>query len=180
MRLQPFFQGRRVGRATLCLCSLAALLLAGCGGAKYGKISGKVLHKDKPLPGGVVTMFPVDGKGNPASANINENGEYTIEKVPVGKVKIAVSTELPKPPVGAPGAPTGAPRGRPPGRLGGKDQPPLGDDPISKRRAEAGAPSYTGKTWKVVPINKKFTDSETSGLEYEVTKGEQTHNIELK
>src|SRR5919198_4749153 len=90
MRTSPFCRDRR--HLGIALGLLLLLIAApGCGPG-YGKVSGKVLLPGgKPLPGGNVTFFSVDGTGNPASAELDEEGNYHLEKVPVGKVKITVS-----------------------------------------------------------------------------------------
>src|SRR5262249_54034809 len=100
---------------------------------------------------------------------------------------ISVNNELPKPPVGAEGAPTGgpaasaAPRSRPPGvPVPGGASAPGAAESIAKARAAAGGPRWEGEKGKGVPVAQKEYHAESSGLEYEVTKGDQTHNIELK
>src|SRR6266511_705174 len=85
----PFFPNRlRLGTGV----GLLLVLLAACGcGKPTGKVSGKVQLNGKPLPGGTVAFLSVDGTGNPASADLDEEGNYHLEKVPVGKVKITVA-----------------------------------------------------------------------------------------
>src|SRR5436305_6259282 len=68
----------------------AAAWTAGCG-TKTAKLSGKVLFQGRPVPGGLVTFYPTDGRGIPASAVIGEDGAYLVNNVPVGTVKVTVS-----------------------------------------------------------------------------------------
>src|SRR5260370_4684338 len=69
----------------------ASIGLAGCGPAS-GNVSGKVFYKDAPLKGGNVTFAGTDGK-NPQTSPISEDGSYSIDKMPVGPVKITVETK---------------------------------------------------------------------------------------
>ncbi len=76
---------------------LAAPFLAGCGssgpgpGGPQGEVSGKVLFKGKPLPGGMVTfMGPAGMFGN---SRIGEDGSYQLT-APVGEVKITVDNRM--------------------------------------------------------------------------------------
>jgi hypothetical protein len=75
----------------LCLLTLAL----GCGSnAKYetAEVTGKVLYKDKVLPGGKVT-FIADQGGLAMDGTIDENGNYRV-KAPVGPVHITVDNRL--------------------------------------------------------------------------------------
>jgi hypothetical protein len=67
------------GRGWLSLAGPCALLVpvvvAGCGPGE-GKVSGQVLFKGNPLPGGTVTFSPVDTKYKPATGPIDENGRF--------------------------------------------------------------------------------------------------------
>ena len=62
------------------------LLAAGCN--SRSAVSGKVLYKDKPLPGGGVIF--IHEKGAFSSA-IQDDGSYHIANVPAGQVKIVVT-----------------------------------------------------------------------------------------
>ena len=79
---------RRSG-AALAPFALVALLAAGCG--SKGTVTGTVTHNGTPLKGGTIQFIPEDGS-QVAGAEIGEDGRYTIEKVPAGKVKVVVET----------------------------------------------------------------------------------------
>jgi hypothetical protein len=71
---------------------LVVLAVLGCGGNKNeGQVSGAVTYQGKPLPIGTVSFL--DSNNQPlASAAIND-GSYAIPaKVPVGPVKVIVTT----------------------------------------------------------------------------------------
>jgi hypothetical protein len=141
---------------------LLGLLIAGCG--SNGTISGKVLYQGKPLPGGTVTF--VTGKGA-VSCPISAEGNYTIEKVPAGEVKIAV--------VGAEMSKSGEVRMAGEAVRSGKvkmEQLP----PDIKKKLESSSTASGQPIW--IPAN--YADFEKSGLTCTVTGSKQTHDIELK
>ena len=139
------------------LASIASVILlsAGCG-PSVGEVSGKVLYNGAPLPSGQVLFF-----GAPAnqvnSAQIDKDGNYRIQKVVVGPVRIAVTTPDP-------------------GMM--KKPHPLGPNPTDKEKFmfERETRGYV----PVVPIPSLYNDADKSGLTYTVVPGPQTHNIELK
>ena len=148
---------RRPGAAWLawrCLPVGLLLLVLGCGGASTStataEVSGKVLFKGKPLPGGMVTFVAEKG-GLATSEPIDENGQYKIN-APIGDVKIAVDNRMleKKPPKG-----------------------PL----LNPNRPNAEAPSTLKGTY--TPIPEKYCSADKSGLSYKVTPGPQTHDITL-
>ncbi|HEX5270280.1 MAG TPA: hypothetical protein VFW33_07335, partial [Gemmataceae bacterium] len=55
----------------------------GCGWGT-GTVSGKVTYNDQPLTNGTVIFSNADGKGN-RTADIQADGTYKIEGMPVGK-----------------------------------------------------------------------------------------------
>src|SRR5882724_1644143 len=72
------------------LGGLFLLTLTGCGGDRFGALTGKVTYKGKPLPAGVVTFhYP---KGRVETSQIRPDGTYFASRVLVGDVKIAVVT----------------------------------------------------------------------------------------
>lgn len=134
---------------------LAVFALVGCG-SNTGSVSGKVTYKKKPFPGGTVTFL--DSKQQVKTAPIEADGNYTIEGVAAGPVKISVSP--PPPPPKMP--------------MGAKMDP-------AKMGAPAGAASAAPPTGaKPVSLPQRYQNPEESGLTYTVTKGKQEHNIELK
>ena len=131
--------------------------VAGCG-PSTGNVSGKVLYKGAPLNGGVVTFAGEDGK-NPQIAQIAEDGSYSVEKIPVGPVKITVATK------------SSVKQGKQPR----KNLPPTNVTPppgyIPQDASDGGKP--------LVEIPAKYSDSEKSGLTYTVTSGSQSYDIKL-
>jgi hypothetical protein len=155
---------RQVARAA---CGLVLLLgAAGCG--SYGHVKGKVYYRDKPLTGGTV-VFVSDGGGPSATATIDEQGNYTIDKVAAGPVKIAVDS----------GPPPGArnPMNRNP--MAGKMAPPK-DAPIPEG-VDASKLYNTGRgSTGSVAIPEKYKNYQTSEETYTVQSGNQEHDIRLK
>lgn len=80
-------------RSQWCFPLLFLLLLAGCSRSSIEqvKISGKVLYRGKPLPGGVVTFM--SAKGFSSTATIDSDGNYQVT-APVGDVKIVVDNRM--------------------------------------------------------------------------------------
>jgi hypothetical protein len=152
---------------SLIVCLL--LGTAGCAPSK-GEISGKVLYRGKPVPGGTVTFFPAGGKGA-FNSSIQQDGSYSLTKVPAGEVTITVETESKKP----------APQGT--GTSGPKSKVRIYREEMEKFR-EQKTPGRTPRQFpskeQYVPIPASYNDPEKSGLTYTVTGGEQTHDIELK
>src|SRR5436309_1894612 len=75
---------------------MAALLVllplaAGCA-PPLGTVSGRVLYKDKPVPGGWVMFMPTAGGATAARAPIDEQGRYELT-VPAGEVQILVDNQ---------------------------------------------------------------------------------------
>src|SRR5262249_20108960 len=91
-----------LGRLAVSLALGVVLGVAGCavGGSGTGTVTGKVMYKGAPLKGGNVYFF-VDDK-NPGIGEIQEDGTYRAEKVPIGVAKVGVDTESLKPPMGMP------------------------------------------------------------------------------
>jgi hypothetical protein len=138
-----------------------ALLLAGCSSSQ-GTITGKITYQGKPLPAGTVTFVPTQG-GHAVTSEI-QDGEYKVTKVPVGLVKIAVTT------------PSQAPS---PQFLETKMALPA--DLLEKAQPgkSAESPAKAPKAKKPVPIPTKFSDPDKSGLTYTVKRGPQVFDIDL-
>jgi hypothetical protein len=150
------------------LLALLLLLAAvgGCGPAR-GKLSGQVLYKGKPLPGGWVTFRPADPAENTVPAFIDPDGNYEVT-LPVGDVTISVDNREWEPISSSGPAALAPPGAKLPaeGLPKGGAAPPKGD-----REHHPG--SY-------VPIPQKYYSVETSGLRYTVKKGADTYKIELQ
>ncbi|HKI33371.1 MAG TPA: hypothetical protein VKA46_16070 [Gemmataceae bacterium] len=94
----------------LGLVLLGLLPSAGCSRPQVAKVSGKVTFQKKTVPSGTVTFLSDDNRVE--TAEIQEDGSYTMAKAPVGPVKIAVTTYQPwAPPTKSqvPGQPPEAP-----------------------------------------------------------------------
>lgn len=161
------------------LISILLLLpfLIGCGTNKV-KVSGRVLYKGKPLPGGSVFFRPADLKQNIVTAELDEQGNYEAT-LPAGEVQVAVDNRhlepIPDSPSG--GLPPGLPaeakealnKAKPPSPP--PDAPPPAADTTSAPNKLRG---------KYVRIPEKYYDIEASGLKFTVDPGNPNHDIELK
>lgn len=136
-------------------------LVGGCNkkprSVEHAEVSGKVLFQGKPLPGGRVSFVTVQG-GFAANAVIKEDGTYQI-KAPVGEVTIAVDNTMLRPQSNMKGGPERQ-----------KSHP-------SRPGAEKGKEEPIKGQWVKIPA--QYMNAGKSGLTYTVTKGPQTHNIEL-
>jgi hypothetical protein len=152
-RARASLAGPRPGRGlTVCLL----LLLAGC--SSKGTVSGTVTFQGKPLPSGNVMFVPEHG---PAVSGIIDDGKYTVEKVPVGPAKIAITSAV-----------TEMSSGFMKHMLPPKDAP---IPPEARQAMEANAQVKKG-----IKIPEDYGDPDKSGLTYTVTGGAQTHDIPLK
>jgi hypothetical protein len=157
------FPASRAGRL-LGLLALAVLLpAAGCGKGT-GTVTGTVSYKGNKLKGGYVIFTPEDGKGQGCQASIMEDGTYTAEKCPGGKMKVSVKTSYLKPSAGG-GPKYERPKDMPGGAEGGNQYVP--PDPAEKAK-------------KYVWIPEKYEEPGTSGLTFEVKGGSQTYPIDLQ
>lgn len=132
-------------------------LMLGCGGSSKGTVSGKVLYKGQPLKGGNVAILSKAGGGN-LTSSIQEDGSYSISKVPRGPAVITVETRSirPVPQKALPG----------PYARASKDTLPPG--------------LVVGDAARYVPIPEQYADPEKSGLSLDVKGGPQPHDIDLK
>jgi hypothetical protein len=119
------------------------------------EVSGKVLFKGNPLPGGRVTFAAIEG-GFASTRPIDENGNYKIN-APIGAVLISVDNRMLQPR-------RGARRGQE-HRLKRPDSEVVEEEPIKGRR--------------YVKIPERYANCDTSGLTYTVKPEAQTHDIEL-
>lgn len=147
---------RRAATSGLLLTLFAAL---GCGGG-VGDVTGTVTYKGKPLDGGSIQYR---SGGKTVAAEISKDGKYSVAGVPAGSASIVVSYVDPKATdhfraVSANSKQAGAGR--------------TGADPALK--AAAGDPSQFNK------IPDKYSDFNGSGLTFEVKKGPNTNDVDLK
>jgi hypothetical protein len=149
------------------------LMLVGCGPGE-GKVSGQVKFGGAPLPGGIVLFQPV-GPQNSVSIGLDEQGNYEVV-LPAGEVRVSVDNRMlqpHEPPI----------RGGPPNLLSR-----VGDKIAAAKKENAPPPKAAGSPnqiaaqknpGKYVKIPDKYHDVSTSGLNFTVQRGNQTHNIEL-
>jgi hypothetical protein len=130
------------------LILLLVLLILGCGQSENGRVSGKVRYNDTALPSGTVTFYGHDNLSD--QAFIDPDGSYIATKVPLGPVKITVSTPQPV-----------------------SDKSKKAFEKIRK----GATTSLGGET---IAIPSRYSKPEQSGLELTVTKGTQIYNIDLK
>lgn len=140
------------------------LIPSGCSFSKLGQeaeVSGKVMYNGKPLPGGHVTFM--NSKGYTFGSVIDPEGNYKL-KATVGEVRITVDNSMLMK-KDEPGTPD---LRHPPGVT-----PPPG---VQQDADKSSAPKITGT---YVHLPEKYRSPDASGLTYTVTKGPQTHDIEL-
>ena len=115
------------------LVALAAALGAGGCSPPTATVSGTVKAPDGTvLKGGSVVFYDADGKTY--RSEIDENGKYTIEKVPPGKVTVTVDTSMLKPSQAA------LTRRRPTPREAGRSRPTPLRRPSATSRFPPGMP----------------------------------------
>jgi hypothetical protein len=130
---------------------LALPLATGCGGQGKATVSGKVTYQGKSLPSGFVTFVPENGVA--LHADIQGDGSYRMDNVPVGTVKISVQPKTAQDTL---------------------QSSPMPQNPMDYGKAKAPM------TESGTPIPPQYADPSQSGLTYTVTKGSQQHDIDLK
>lgn len=135
-----------VGLLGLTSCSSNAPVALPNTGAS---LEGAVKYGDKILAFGIVI---VEGAGSSAQGQINQDGTYRVENVPVGAAKLAVVTN--------PGMARGAQM------AGGRNVGP-GD---KGKGALGKVPDY-------VDVPTKYHSTATSGLAYTIQQGVNQHDI---
>lgn len=142
-----------------CWPILLLLLAAGC--SSKGTVVGKVTYKGKPLSAGMVLFVPEQGGG--AFRGDIQDGEYHVEKIPPGPVKIAITP-----------ASTSSPM-----EYVMKMRPPA--DVLEKAAPGTSVEQFTqpAPPPQAASIPEKFLNPDTSGLTYTVQSGSQRHDIEL-
>ncbi len=138
------------GLAVAFTC-LIALPLVGCG-ESTGSVSGEVKLKGNPVAKGLISFAHPTSKRRVITGPIAD-GKYSVAGVPVGTCKIFIQP------------------------FGDFELPKDKDDKIKADKAKA-KPKGKGKDDDTIPA--KYADPKTSGLEFTVTAGENTYNIELE
>jgi len=145
--------GRRL-LAPLVAGALALTALAGCGGGGVGGVSGEVkLRNGEALPYGDIAFLSQVGEKKVVNGKV-QDGRYSVNDVPAGPVKITVQTSPPPKPA----------------HLPAHIKPIEGPDGDGSQSTPAG---------KYRPIPQKYASPDSSGLTYEVKRGDQTHDITL-
>jgi hypothetical protein len=151
-------RSRTVDRLLTPFVGLQLLLLlfaAGCThkptSVNHVEVSGKVLYKGKPLPGGRVTFVATNG-AFADSGNIEEDGTYKLN-APVGPVKISVNNQMLR-----------------------VQHAPVQNEEMMKRSGNGELHPIKGT---FVAIPNKYYDAEASGLTYTVEPEPQKHDINL-
>lgn len=166
-------------RRSFFLGMLAVSLCAatGCGGGK-GKISGKVTLDGQPLQAGRISFVPSKGTG--ATTEI-KNGEYSVEQIPPGEVKVTVDTKWVQDRIHELNEALKS-MGK------GQRQPPAGKElPEGARKQMAEEQERIAKMQQEVkdlesgykPIPEKYSKAESSGLSLNVKSGSQTFDVPL-
>ena len=135
------------------LALAVAMGVVGCGAGK-GTISGKVTYKGTALKGGRVGFLASNQQN--FVGDIGEDGTYIVSNVPSGPAKVSVQTSYMRD-TARTAKHYKVPEGAPPGLGGGPD--------LSKR---------------YVPIPENYEEPDKSGLTWDVKRGDQTHDIDLK
>src|SRR5581483_3518786 len=165
--MRPTWSCCRLPRAAFGFGSLLFLWgAAGCGQSP-GHVSGQVLFNGKPLPGGYITFLPKDPKYGSVATSLDEQGHFSVT-LPAGEVRVGIDNrELePRKPIHfTPKLPASV------GKAIGN--PPPEPAPAAPPAAAGGNSS------RYVKIPDKYYDAATSGLDFKVQSGDQTHNIEL-
>jgi hypothetical protein len=129
--------------------------LTGCG-ASTGAVTGTVTYQNKTVASGTVVVFGSDSL--PYYGIIQEDGSYTVPKVPAGPAKIAVVS---------------------PGPDAGQHMPPFVMAGPGKVKS-ATPPPFRGDPKKWFPLPARYRDFDDSGLTVTVTSGVNKRDIALK
>ena len=158
MRLSPW---NGSGQCVVFLTLVVSVGAVGCN-ASTGNISGKVYYKNTPLKGGTVTFVSSDKKASMV-ADIQEDGSYRIDKMPVGEALISVETSSFKPPI------SNIPSYAPPKGAQSPDGP-----------AAYKPPDFAARAKRYVHIPERYADADKSGLKHMVKGGSQEQDIKLE
>jgi hypothetical protein len=141
------FRGWHVRAAVLLLFLLA---ISACRGRSKATVSGTVKYDSAIVPSGQVIFY---GEGDHfASAYIDQYGHYEATNVPVGKVRVGVST-----------GPSSAAMEKAAKQM--------------KNRFGKGNPYPSAVDVVAIPV--RYSDPAKSGLEFTVVEGPNTYNINL-
>jgi hypothetical protein len=155
---------------TLQIGLTAALLLclaAGCARNPNApaKISGRVMYKGNPVPGGTITLHS-EGKGS-YSRELAEDGTYEFADIPTGTLTVTVDTEQLNPKKKAPDYG---------GAIGNKmyAERVAAEQKMGRNIAPKGQ-----SQGNYVKIPLKYSSSKTSPLTVDIQSGRQVKEFEL-
>jgi hypothetical protein len=131
------------------------LSLAGCK-EPLSSVSGKVTYKEKAVRSGNVLFIGSDTKAY--YGQLNDEGNYSVQGLPPGLAKIAVSSPDPN------------------GGGGRRERP--GDAPREPIVRGEGSPAVDIKGWFAIPDT--YSNYTNSALTFDVRPGPNTFNIDLK
>jgi hypothetical protein len=132
----------------VALFLLILATLSGCGQSQSGTVTGKVTFNGEPVGAGTVAFYGTGDKA--AIAALRPDGTYEAVGVPLGEVKVTVTTPPPPP------APEVA-----------------ANNPMMRKK------KVTVPTAKGTSLPPKYASATTSQLTLTVTEGTQTFNIPL-
>jgi hypothetical protein len=158
-------------RTPIWVILLGVVFAAGCDN-DAPTVKGRVTANGKPVVWGSVTL--VDAHGGYHQAVLDQGGNFVIESVPAGAVKVAVVSDNPAGRSAGRGAVT--PRGA--GKVAGDIQDPR--EALGFRQ-ESGPepPKPPPGAW--FPIPERYGDPQSSGLTGEVKPGRESElNIDLR
>lgn len=136
----------------------AAILLSSCGerGQRYEEtgatLEGTITYGNQRVP---LALVIVTGKSSSATGQVDEEGRYKVENVPLGEVQIGINTEAAK------------------GELMSKMMAGAYKGPEGKEAGKVAMP-------KLVELPPNYFTPETSGIKTTINKGSNTYDIILK
>jgi hypothetical protein len=134
------------------------------------KVSGRVLFKGEPLPGGMVSFRPEDRRVATVSVRLDEQGRYEAV-LPIGPVKVCVTNLDLKPPEPRPAGSSLMPDAVPADvREKLRAAPPAGAKPGHSASRPPG---------RYVEIPPRYYNADTAALDFRVEKSGQEHDIPL-
>ena len=148
--------------AMVGMIAMSASLSLGCGGIKTGTVTGKLEFKGQPITNGRVVLI-CEGGDHPVLNGEVRNGQFKVEKVPYGPVKVTAMSYVTK-------------RNKVPNMP--KDVIEPGMAPTAEPGTEAKAEPLAEGAGVVLPT--KFGAPETSGMSFEMDTSEKTVNFDLK
>jgi hypothetical protein len=163
MNVRVFHMPRNQRALVRLVVVVCLLTLTGCGSSNKNSVSGKVYMGDKIVKGGTVIFVMADGSAGRGDSRIEEDGSYTVEKLPVGDFLIGVETKSMKPSATAAARPMTPPKNATPEQL------------------EQFKKNYPDENKKLlyVPIPDSYGDPKTSGLTFTIVAGKNEFDIKL-